>query len=217
MDITRFSIEQNRVFAALLTVVLISGFLAYVDMPRDEDPGFIIRTALVQTFFPGASPERIEMLVTDKIEEVIQEIPELDFVSSTSKTGVSIIYVNILEEYTDMRPIWDDLRRKIERSSPDLPEGIIGPIVNDEFGDVFGSLIAITGDGFEYRELKTIADEVRNELLFIEEAAKVAIAGEQDERVFVEYDNARLNVSDYVLVMLNNDASEFGARFTKRF
>ena len=192
MDITRFSIEKSRVFSALLAVVLIAGTLAYVDMPRDEDPGFIIRTALVQTFFPGASPERIEMLVTDKIEEVIQEIPELDFVSSTSKTGVSIIYVNILEEYSDMRPIWDDLRRKIERSSSDLPEGIIGPIVNDEFGDVFGSLIAITGDGFEYRELKTIADEVRNELLFIEEAAKVAISGEQDERVFVEYDNARL-------------------------
>jgi multidrug efflux pump subunit AcrB len=192
MDITRFVIEKNRIFLAALVVVLLSGIAAYRDMPRDEDPGFIIRVALVQTFFPGASPERVEMLVTDKLEEVIQEIPEVDFISSTSKTGVSIIYVNILEEYTDMRPIWDNLRRKIERTRSVLPDSVIGPTVNDEFGDVFGSLVAITGDGFDYRELKQIADDVRNELLFIPEAAKVEIAGEQDERVFVEYDNARL-------------------------
>ena len=88
-----------------------------------------------------------------------------------SKVGVSIIYVNIAEEYTEMRPIWDKLRRKIERARDELPENVIGPIVNDEFGDVFGSLIAITGDGFAYRELRDIADAVRNELLFIPQAA----------------------------------------------
>ncbi len=193
MDITRLAIEKNRIFLAALVVVLISGIVAYRDMPRDEDPGFIIRVALVQTFFPGASPERVEMLVTDKLEEVIQEIPEVDFIASSSKTGVSIIYVNILQEYTNMRPIWDNLRRKIERARDVLPDNVIGPVVNDEFGDVFGSLIAITGDGFDYRELEDIADEVRNELLFIPEAAKVEIAGAQEERIFVEYDNARLS------------------------
>ncbi len=192
MDITRLAIEKNRVFTAALFVVLIFGVTAYKDMPRSEDPGFIIRTALVQTVFPGASPERVELLVTDKLEKIIQEIPELDFVSSSSKVGVSIIYVNIDERYTAMRPIWDNLRRKIDRARDELPEGIIGPTVNDEFGDVFGSIIAITGDGFDYRSLRDIADEVRNELLFIPEAAKVDIVGAQDERVFVEYDNARL-------------------------
>ncbi len=192
MDITRFAIEKNRIFGALLLVILLSGVSAYTDMPRNEDPGFIIRTALVQTIFPGASPERVELLVTDKLEKAIQEIPELDFVASTSKTGVSIIYVNIDERYSDMRPIWDDLRRKVDRARAELPDGVIGPTVNDEFGDVFGSIISITGDGFTYRELKAIADEVRNELLFIPEAAKVDIVGEQEERIFVEYDNARL-------------------------
>ena len=175
-----------------MLVILIAGMSAYTDMPRDEDPGFIIRTALVQTVFPGASPERVELLVTDKLEKVIQEIPELDFVSSTSKSGVSIIYVNIQEQYTEMRAIWDNLRRKIDRARPELPESVIGPTVNDEFGDVFGSIVTITGDGFDYRSLKDIADEVRNELLFIPEAAKVDIVGAQDERIFVEYDNARL-------------------------
>ena len=192
MDLTRLAIEKNRIFAAALVVVLIAGAAAYRDMPRSEDPGFIIRTALVQTIFPGASPERVELLVTDKLEKVIQEIPELDFVSSTSKAGISIIYVNIAEQYTEMRPIWDNLRRKVERARDELPDNVIGPTVNDEFGDVFGSIIAVTGDGFEYRELREIADAVRNELLFIPEAAKVEIVGAQDERVFVEYDNARL-------------------------
>ena len=192
MDITRLAIEKNRIFWAALLVVLLSGAAAYRDMPRSEDPGFIIRTALVQTVFPGASPERVELLVTDKLEKVIQEIPELDFVASTSKVGVSIIYVNIDERYTEMRPIWDKLRRKVDRAREELPESVIGPTVNDEFGDVFGSIIAVTGDGFAYRELKQVADEVRNELLFIPEAAKVEITGAQEERVFVEYDNARL-------------------------
>ena len=192
MDITRLAIEKNRIFAAALAVVLLAGVAAYRDMPRSEDPGFVIRTALVQTIFPGASPERVELLVTDKLEKVIQEIPELDFVTSTSKVGVSIIYVNIDEEYTEMRPIWDKLRRKIDRARDELPDSVIGPTVNDEFGDVFGSIIAVTGDGFDYRSLREIADEVRNELLFIPEAAKVEIVGAQEERVFVEYDNARL-------------------------
>ena len=192
MDLTRFAIERNRVFTALLAVVLIGGLSVYSGMPRNEDPGFVVRTALVQTFFPGASPERVEMLVTDKLEEVIQEMPELDFVSSSSMVGTSIIYANISESYDDMRPIWDDLRRKVESVRGDLPENVVGPFVNDDFGDVFGSLIAITGEDFEYRELEAIADEVRNELLFIPDAARVEIYGTQEERVFVEYDNARL-------------------------
>jgi len=192
MELTRFAIEKNRIFVAVLVAFLLSGIYSYLGMPRAEDPGFIIRTALVQTTFPGASPERVEMLVTDKLEKVIQAIPELDFVSSQSKAGLSLIYVNVREEYTDMRPIWDSLRRKVERARIELPDGIIGPLVNDEFGDVFGSLLAITGDGFSYRELREMADEVRDELLLIDSVTKVEITGAQAERVFVIFDNARL-------------------------
>ena len=192
MDITRFAIERNRIAGVLLVVVLIMGVSAYNSMSRDEDPGFIIRVALVQTFFPGASPERIELLVTDKLEKAIQEIPEVDYISSTSKVGVSVIYVNVKEEYKNMRPIWDNLRRKIDGVLGDLPDGIRGPFINDEFGDVFGTIISITGDGFNYRELKKYADEVRDELLLIPDVAKVDVYGDQEERVFVDYDNARL-------------------------
>ncbi len=192
MNITRAAIEKDRITAVALIIILFAGLGAYGNMSRAEDPGFIIRTAQVVTVFPGASPERIEMLVTDKLEKVIQEMPELDFVKSDSKTGVSVLLVNIKESYKDMRPIWDDLRRKVDRAAGDLPEDVIGPIVNDEFGDVFGTVITLTGEGFTPAELKDIADEVRDELLLIEEVAKVDLYGAQEERIFVEYNNARL-------------------------
>ena len=204
MNITRAAIEKSRVTFIALFVILLAGIQTYQTMSRDEDPGFIIRTALVLTYFPGASPQRVEDLVTDKLEKVIQEIPQLDFVNSISRTGVSEVYVNIQESETRMRPIWDDLRRKVERGSRQLPNGAIGPFVNDEFGDVFGTIVTIIGEGFEYAELKDVADQVRNELLLIREVAKVEIQGAQEERVFVEYNNARLAELGLSAIQLSN-------------
>jgi len=205
VNLTRAAIEKNRVTIVAALIVLVAGYGAFQRLPRDEDPGFIIRTALVMTYFPGASPERVEQLVTDRLEEVIQEIPEIDYISSLSKTGVSILYVNIQEKYRQMRPIWDDLRRKVDRVRPNLPEGTIGPFVNDEFGDVFGILIALTGEGFSYAALKEVADQVRRDLLLLQDAAKVEIVGAQQERIFVEYNNARLaelGLSPYQLAQI---------------
>ncbi len=192
MNITRAAIEKNRVTFVCLIVVALAGMTAYGGMPRSEDPGFIIRVAQVMTFFPGASPDRVEQLVTDKLEKTIQEMPELDFVTSTSRSGVSLVFPQIMASETHMRPIWDSLRRKVERASRELPADVIGPFVNDEFGDVFGTIITLTGEGYDYAELKEVADQVRNELLKISDAAKVEIHGVQEERVFVEYHNARL-------------------------
>ncbi len=192
MNITRAAIEKNRVTAFVMVFIILGGVMAFQNMPRAEDPGFTIRVALILTYFPGAAPERVEMLITDKMEKAIQEMPELDYVQSESKTGVSVISVFIKQNYKEMRPIWDRLRRKIERTKGELPDGVIGPFVNDEFGDVFGTILTITGEGFSYMELKDVADEVRNELLLIEDVAKVDIYGAQEERIFVEYNDARL-------------------------
>ncbi|MEM7467492.1 MAG: efflux RND transporter permease subunit [Pseudomonadota bacterium] len=192
MSVTEFALEKNRVTAVAILTIILFGIITYIDMPRAEDPGFIIRTAVVTTQFPGASPERVEMLVTDKLEKVIQEIPELDFVASTSKAGSSVINVNVREEFKNMRPIWDKLRRKVDAARSELPDGVIGPQVDDEFGDVFGFIIGISGADFSDREIKNIADEVRDELLLIPDAAKVELSGVRDERIFVEYSNARL-------------------------
>ena len=192
MNLTATAIGQNRVTTILVVLLTVSGLLAYFALPKAQDPGFTIRTAVVTTRLPGASPERIEQLVTDKIEKKIQEMPEIDFITSESRTGISIINANYKESYTEMRPIFDDLRRKVEDVERDLPDGIRGPFVNDEFGDVFGSVYALTGDGFSYAELKDIADELRDTLLKNPDVAKVSIHGEQDEIIFVEYSNARL-------------------------
>jgi multidrug efflux pump len=192
MNLTRAAIKNNRVTLVALLVIVAAGILAFFSLPRDEDPGFVIRTAQVLTYFPGAGPERVEQLVTDKLEKAIQEIPQIDFIESESKPGVSVIWVNILERHREMRPIWDDLRRKVDRAAGELPAEVVGPIVNDEFGDIFGTIIAISGRDFTYAELKEIADECRNELLLNPNIAKVEIQGIQEERIFVEYSNARL-------------------------
>ncbi len=192
MSLTQIAIEKNRVTFVVLAVLMLSGILAYNGMPRAEDPGFTIRTAMIITHFPGASPDRVEQLVTDKLEKAIQEMPQVDHITSQSKNGVSLVMVDIRERYTEMRPIWDDLRRKVDRARGELPDGVIGPTVNDEFGDVFGTVVNLTGDGYSYAELKVVADAVRDDLLLIDEVAKVDIHGAQDERVFVEYNNARL-------------------------
>ncbi len=193
MDLTRAAIERNRITITVVALLLIAGVLAFQTIPKAQDPGFIIRTVLITTRFPGASPQRVEQLVTDKIEKKAQEMPEVDSITSESRTGISIVYVNFKESYKIMRPIFDDLRRKIDTVIPDLPLGSEAPEINDEFGDVFGVVYTLTGDGFSNAELKTVADELRDELLKEADIAKVDIPGAQQEVVFVEYNNARLS------------------------
>lgn len=192
MDITRFAIEKNRIFWVVFTILLLSGIGAFFSLPKNEDPGFIVRTAFIQTLLPGASPERVELLITDKLEKEIQQMPEVKNVRSESKVGVSFVYVDVKEEFTDLKPIWDKLRRKVDDAKGELPAGVQGPFVNDEFGDVFGTVISITGDGFNYRQLRQIADEVRNELLLLKSVAKVQMVGNQEEQVYLDYNTARL-------------------------
>ena len=193
MNLTASAIRNSRVTWVVVVLLLVAGALAYENLPKAQDPGFIVRTAVITTQFPGASPERVELLVTDKIEKKIQEMPEIDSITSESRTGISIINANFKESYKVMRPIFDDLRRKVDTVTPDLPEGSRLPEVNDEFGDVFGSVYTLSGDGFSYAELKTVADELRDELLKEPEIAKVSIHGAQQEVIFVEYNNSRLS------------------------
>jgi multidrug efflux pump subunit AcrB len=191
MNLTRLSIKNNRLTLSIIVVIVFLGLLTFNQMPRDDMPPFLIRFATVVSQFPGASPERVEMLVTDKIEKVLQEIPEVDYIESESRTGISIITVALKENVTELRPIFDNIRRKVEGVTAQLPAGVI-PEVDDELGDVFGIIIGLTGEGYSYDELKEIADEIRDDLIKLSNSAKVVIAGAQEERIFIEYDNARL-------------------------
>ncbi|MEO0508967.1 MAG: efflux RND transporter permease subunit [Verrucomicrobiota bacterium] len=192
--LTGFAVRNSVTVLVIVALLLLSGVTSYKSMPKQQDPGFIIRSAQVVTNFPGASAEKVELLVSDQIEEVIQEIPELDYVTSKSRSGVSIITVSFLEKYKDMRPLFDKLRRKVEdlKDEGGLPSGTFGPFVNDEYGDVYGILYALAGEGFSEAEMSEIAEAMRNDLLKLPDVAKVEIHGDQDEVIFVEYNGTQL-------------------------
>jgi len=192
MGLTQAAIHRSRVTITCLIIIIVGGLTSYSNFSRSEDPQITIRDALVMTYFPGADAIRMENLVSDKIEKKIQEIPEVDHVTSENRTGISIITVEVKEEFKDMNPIWDELRDKVEEAESELPEGTSKPFVWDDFGDVYGIVYTLTGDGFSYRELKDIADDIRKELILVPDVAKVEIYGIQEERVFVEISNARL-------------------------
>ncbi len=192
MDLTSAAIEKDRVTGVILSFLIVAGLVAYRGLPRAEDPELTDLRAVVLTRLPGASPDRIEHLITDPIEATLQEIPEIDFVTSRSRTGVSLITVILREDVADVQPVWSRLRRKVARVASDLPDGVVGPLVNDEFGDIFGIIVTLTGDGYSYAELKEMADAVRDGLLRLEDVGKVDIYGAQDERIFVDYEHERL-------------------------
>lgn len=192
--LTAFAMKNSVTVVVVVVMLSIAGISSYFSLPKQQDPGFIIRSALITTVFPGANPSRVEQLVTDPIEEVLQEIPELDSVESKSRNGVSIITAEFQEKYKNMRPLFDKVRRKIDDlvDSGGLPSGTLVPMVNDEYGDVYGILYTLQGEGFSIAELKEIADEIRNDILLIDNVAKVEIYGEQDEVIYIEYNGARL-------------------------
>ncbi|WP_019613135.1 efflux RND transporter permease subunit [Psychromonas ossibalaenae] len=208
MNITTLALRKQQLMILLIFASLVAGVFAFLNIPQAQDPGFPIRTAQVVTTFNGASPQRVEELVTDKIETAIQEMPELEGISSQSKNGVSIISVDIQDQYKDLRPIWDSLRRKVDAVQNELPEGAGRSVVNDEYGDVFGIVISIVADDYEYKDKQEIADQVRDKFLRVPQVGKVDIYGEQAEKIYIEYDNSRLKALNitptYIAQFLQN-------------
>ncbi len=192
MNIASWFIKNNRTAIVALLLIALAGIHSFLTISRLEDPEFTIRVAAITTYFPGAAPQKVEELITDRIEKKIQEMPEVEHITSQAMTGLSLVMVEIKAKYYDMDPIWNRLRNKIDDVRQELPDGVYGPYVNDEFGDVFPVVIALTGDGYTYRELKDVADDTRDELLNLETVAKVSLYGIQEERIFVEFSNARL-------------------------
>ncbi len=195
MNLTQIALENNRVTIVVLLVVGLLGLAGYQTMPRDSMPPYTIRVASVVTGFPGAGPERVEALITSKIEEVAQELPELKTVTSESRTGLSVVSVGLKQEVPpeELQAVWDRLRRKIETIRSDLPEGIYGPeVMDDGIGVVYGIVIGLTGDGFTFAELETYAKDLRDDLIKLPDAAEVKISGIQEERIYLQFNDARL-------------------------
>ncbi len=196
MNITKTALSFNRVTFLIIGIIIVLGIAGYNELSRDAMPPFTIRTCSIVTTFPGASPERVEALVTDKIEKVIQEIPELKTVTSESRTSLSIIRAQLKAEIEqeNLQAIWDKIRRKVDAIKSDLPSNIFGPDIKDDgLGVVYGIQIGLQADGYTYAEMKKQADFIRDDLIRLNDAARVEIRGIQEEQIFIEYDNASLS------------------------
>ena len=195
MNLTEFAITRSRITYSIVFLIILGGLSMYLGMSQDSMPPYTIRVATVVTNFPGAGPERVELLVTDRIEKKIQEIPEVKEISSQSRTGISIISIVLKDQVPPgkLQNIWDLTRRKIQTIQDELPPEASWQLNDDGIGDVYGIMLGLTSDGFSYEELKEYADQIRDRLIKLDPVAKVEIGGVQEEQVFVEYDNAVLS------------------------
>lgn len=194
MSLVTYALQNRAVTLVLILMVSIGGFLSYGKIGRLEDPQFTIKQAVVFTQYPGATAKEVEMEITEPLETAIQELKQLHEVKSISRAGLSIIYAEIQDSYDkDTLPqVWDELRRKIKGVTANLPPGAAAPIIEDDFGDVFGVFFALTGDGYSQHDLQKVAEDLRRELLLCEDVGRIDFWGFQQEVVYVEFDRAKL-------------------------
>lgn len=194
MDLARYAIGKPVNIWVLVLICLIGGVLAYFEMGRLEDPEFTIKEAIVTVQYPGATALEVEQEVTEPLESAIQELSEVKEIRSRSMVGLAEIRVEIQDRYSgeQLDQIWDQLRNKIGDAQQKLPPGLDPPLVNDDFGDVYGIFFALTGDGLTLKELHEVAKDLRRGLITAEGVGQVEIAGVREERILVEVDQARL-------------------------
>jgi len=193
INLSEWALDHRQLVAFLVTVAALMGALAYTKLGQSEDPPFTFKVMVVRTDWPGATAREVEEQVTDRIERKLQELP-LEWIRSYSKPGESLVFLALRDTLpsSDLPEHWYQARKKVGDIRGNLPAGIRGPFFNDEFGDTYTNLYAITGEGFGYRDLKAYGDRLRAELLRVPGVAKVDFIGEQEERVFVEFSNAKL-------------------------
>ncbi|MDY0884958.1 efflux RND transporter permease subunit [Dongia soli] len=180
---------RNRTFTLFAVVLLVlAGIAAFFSLGQLEEPDFTIKVAVVSTPYPGATPIEVERDVTDRIETKLQELKQVDHLESSSQEGLSVVKVFIKPTYTSAQiaQVWDELRRKVGDVAPQLPQRAGPSAVSDDFGDVYGLLLALTGDGYTPAELKQYATDIRKELSLVPGVARVALWGVQDRRIYLD-------------------------------
>lgn len=195
MNFADWAIKYRAITQFTVLLLIASGIMAYMEMGKLEDPEFVVKRALVVTQYAGASPSQVEKEVTDVLETAVQRISTLKHVSSVSQRGLSVLYVDIedrIRNTEELQQIWDELRKRVADASASLPQGASTPIVQDDFGDVFGVFLAVVGDGYSYAELKDWVDFLQRELLLVKNVARVELWGEQKDCVYVDISSAAL-------------------------
>ncbi|KIF79865.1 efflux RND transporter permease subunit [Noviherbaspirillum autotrophicum] len=208
-NLSRWSLEHIPLIRYLIVALLLGGIISYGRLGQDEDPPFTFRAMVVRAIWPGATALQMADQVTDKLEKKLQETPYIDRIRSYSKPGETTIILQLRESTPPKETpgAWYQVRKKIGDIRNTLPPGVIGPFFNDEFGDTYGSIFALSGDGFSYAEVKDYADFVRQQFLRVPSVSKVELFGVQDEKINIEFSHkkfAQLGIPfDSIIAQLN--------------
>lgn len=209
--LTRFGLDKGRLTLLVMVGLILQGLITYGGLPKRENPAITVRNAVITAQFAGMSPERMEELIVDPIERAAREIGEIEDINTLISTGYTTITLTIYDNIPkdDIDQVFQDVRNRMADVEKDLPQGTVGPNVNTNFGDVSIATIAITGDGFSYREMKISADELREDLYKLDGISKVSLYGEQEERIWLEIDSRKLAA---VGVQINQVLSDLQAQ-----
>ncbi len=193
-NISRWALEHRALTRYLMVVLMLLGFAAYFQLGQDEDPPFAFRVMVVRAYWPGTTAQQMAEQVTDKIERTLQEVPYADRIQSYTKPGESFTLMVVKDSSPpkEISNLWYQVRKKVGDMRGTLPQGVIGPFFNDEFGDVYGSIYALSADGFTEEELRQFAERARSDMLRVPGVAKVELFGVQPEKVFVEIPQQKL-------------------------
>lgn len=193
-NLSAWALAHQQLVAFLMLVVVAAGVMSYERLPRNEDPAFTIKTAVVSASWPGATVQDTVSFVTDVLEKKLQETPYLDFTESYSRAGEAVIFVNLRDNTppSKVQSIWYTVRKKMKDVAPSLPDGVTEPAVNDEFDDTFGTIYGFTAEGYSPRELRDKVDDIRTALLSTPDIGKIEVLGAQDEQIVVAFSPRQL-------------------------
>ncbi|MDQ5918323.1 MAG: multidrug efflux pump, partial [Pseudomonadota bacterium] len=194
LHLSEWALRHRSMVLYLMIVLMVAGTISYFKLGRAEDPDFTFKAMVVRTLWPGATAREVEEQVTERLEKKLQETPWVDVIRSSSRSGESLLFI-ILKDYTPKKEVpnaWYEVRKKVGDVRHTLPAGVQGPFLNDEFGDTFVTIYALTGDGFDAGALRQHADRIARELRRVADVKKIEMIGVQDERIYVELSHAKL-------------------------
>ncbi|MBX4994236.1 multidrug efflux pump subunit AcrB [Rhizobium binae] len=193
-NLSDWALERRSLVWYFMIVFLLAGAFSYLNLGREEDPNFTIKTMVITAQWPGASAEEVTRQVTDRIEKKLQELESLDYTKSETVAGQATVFVELLPttKARDVAPTWLRIRNMIADIKGDFPSGVVGPFFNDRFGDVFGNIYAFTGDGLTQRQLRDLVENARSEVLKVPDVGKVDVIGAQDEAIYLEFSTRQI-------------------------
>lgn len=194
LNLAEWAIRHKQIVYFFIIAIITGGLWSYFYLGRSEDPDFTIRQAVVTAAWPGASAQQITQQVTDPLEKKLQDTKGLDYIKSFTHDGKTVIYVNLKDSVPkeEMQTRWHEIRNLVNDEWGSLPSGVMGPYINDRFDDVYGSIYAVTGDGFSYEEKRKYAENIRRRLTGVEDVQKVELLGVQKQEIYVEMDQNKL-------------------------